>query len=127
MVHQHQDSAGGGHCSCDLLQLARANERGGIRTVAPLDKFSGNLRARRGRELAELRSDSSVVAGATAESSDLRTASRAITALGGSSRSRSARERWRNSTATRKARSGLSRPVMIPADSRRREYCPGID
>jgi hypothetical protein len=46
VVDQHQVGMDGSDGAGNLLELALADERGRIRTVAMLDKFAGNFRAR---------------------------------------------------------------------------------
>jgi hypothetical protein len=46
VVDQHQVGMDGSDSAGNLLELALADERGRIRTVAMLDEFAGNFRAR---------------------------------------------------------------------------------
>jgi len=55
VVDEHQVGINGSDSASNFLEFAFADERGGIRTVAMLDEFAGNLRAGRSYQLAELR------------------------------------------------------------------------
>lgn len=54
MVDEHQVGINGSNCSGNFLELALADERGRIRTVAMLYEFAGNLRTGRSHQFAEL-------------------------------------------------------------------------
>ena len=54
MVDKNQIGIHGSHSAGNFLQLAFADERCGIRTVAVLNEFAGNLRAGGCHQLAEL-------------------------------------------------------------------------
>ena len=54
MINEDQIGIDGSHSAGDFLQLAFADERGGIRAVTMLDEFAGNLRAGGSYQLAEL-------------------------------------------------------------------------
>ena len=54
MVDENQIGIDGSYGGGNFLQLAFADERGGIRTVAMLDEFAGNLRTGGSHQLAEL-------------------------------------------------------------------------
>jgi len=54
VVNEHQVGIDRSHSAGNFLELAFADECGRIRTVAMLDEFTGNFRARRRHKLAEL-------------------------------------------------------------------------
>jgi hypothetical protein len=54
MIDENQIGINGNHSTGDFLELTFADERGGIRTVTMLDKFSGDLRAGGKDQLAKL-------------------------------------------------------------------------
>ena len=54
MIDEDQIGINGSHGAGNFLQLAFADERGGIRAVTMLDEFAGNLRAGGRHQLAKL-------------------------------------------------------------------------
>ena len=54
MVNEHQIGIDRRHSAGNLLELAFADERCGIRAVAVLNEFAGNLRSGRSHQFAEL-------------------------------------------------------------------------
>ena len=54
VIDEHQVGINGSHSAGNFLQLAFADERGGIRPVTMLNEFAGNLRAGGSHQLAEL-------------------------------------------------------------------------